>query len=369
MNLILLIGIIQGFTFTTIVVIKNNKNSKSILYLSLIILFLSLNNLQTWLVEKDLIHLNYYIDYLHVSWNIFLGPMFYLFLVNYLRIKKQLKNIFLITILVFILSIVLRLFFLGYIKSKFETAQFYVFLRKYNTYEDMFVFLYTIPIFLFSTHIFFKQKRKFKIILSYDNLKWIRTFFLLSSIVLFFWLVVICLNYNFTNIDANYFYAPLHFGTSFLIYWLGFQGFNQNRLMQSRILLRKKINENEAIKICKKKVLKTEDLNDFKKIEKELIKQNLFLDPYLSLDSLAKKINTNTNNLSKLINNYSTYNFTDYINNFRVSYAKKLLTNKEYSTYTIIAIGLESGFNSKSTFYSAFKKFTNTTPTQFRKAN
>ena len=40
---------------------------------------------------------------------------------------------------------------------------------------------------------------------------------------------------------------------------------------------------------------------------------------------------------------------------------------KEYVDYTIVSIGLESGFNSKSTFYSAFKKFTNLSPTQFKK--
>ena len=39
-----------------------------------------------------------------------------------------------------------------------------------------------------------------------------------------------------------------------------------------------------------------------------------------------------------------------------------------YTQYKIEAIALESGFNNKVTFYKAFTKFTNTTPSAFRKA-
>ena len=69
---------------------------------------------------------------------------------------------------------------------------------------------------------------------------------------------------------------------------------------------------------------------------------------------------------SKLINTFSDYNFSDYINSLRIEQAKKLLSDDSFDQYTIVAIGLESGFNSKSTFYTAFKKFTSQTPSEFR---
>ena len=71
--------------------------------------------------------------------------------------------------------------------------------------------------------------------------------------------------------------------------------------------------------------------------------------------------------ISQLLNQNSEKNFNDYINELRVEDAKSMLTNSEYDQYTIVSIGLESGFNSKSSFYSAFKKFTDQTPNQFKK--
>jgi len=48
--------------------------------------------------------------------------------------------------------------------------------------------------------------------------------------------------------------------------------------------------------------------------------------------------------------------------------AKELLIHEEYKNYTITSIGLESGFNSKSTFYATFKKHTGFTPAAYQKS-
>jgi len=45
-----------------------------------------------------------------------------------------------------------------------------------------------------------------------------------------------------------------------------------------------------------------------------------------------------------------------------------MLQDLDFDNYTITAIGLESGFNSKTSFYAAFKKFTNKTPVEYRKS-
>jgi AraC-like DNA-binding protein len=84
------------------------------------------------------------------------------------------------------------------------------------------------------------------------------------------------------------------------------------------------------------------------------------------MESVASDLGMSKSYFSKLVNSYSSYNFSDFINSLRVEQAKKFLSDDEFSQYTIVAIGLECGFNSKSTFYSAFKKFTSETPTSYR---
>jgi YesN/AraC family two-component response regulator len=71
------------------------------------------------------------------------------------------------------------------------------------------------------------------------------------------------------------------------------------------------------------------------------------------------------NNLSQVINEKTGFNFNDYINTFRVEEAKNILTSPEYQKLTIEAIAEKAGFNSKSPFYTAFKKHAGMTPKEF----
>lgn len=52
---------------------------------------------------------------------------------------------------------------------------------------------------------------------------------------------------------------------------------------------------------------------------------------------------------------------------YKVQKAKELLNDPKYDNYTIVAIGFESGFNSKTAFNTTFKKMTSYTPTEYRK--
>jgi AraC-like DNA-binding protein len=92
-----------------------------------------------------------------------------------------------------------------------------------------------------------------------------------------------------------------------------------------------------------------------------------FKQPELTLRELSEQINTRPYYLSQVINETLNTNFLDFINQYRVEEAKALLHDPKFDQFTVIAIAFESGFNSKSAFYNAFKKFTGTTPSKFRK--
>ena len=72
--------------------------------------------------------------------------------------------------------------------------------------------------------------------------------------------------------------------------------------------------------------------------------------------------------LSQIINEKLNCNFLDFINGYRIDDAKDKLLDENYEHFTILAIAYEVGFNSKSAFYTAFKKNTNSTPSQYRKS-
>ncbi len=102
-----------------------------------------------------------------------------------------------------------------------------------------------------------------------------------------------------------------------------------------------------------------------KKIETAMQQDKLYLDASLSLQKLAKHINTSPNYISQTLNESIGMNFFDYVNKYRVEMAKHQL---QHSSNTVIDIAMNVGFNAKSSFYTAFKKVTQQTPSQYRKS-
>jgi AraC-like DNA-binding protein len=94
--------------------------------------------------------------------------------------------------------------------------------------------------------------------------------------------------------------------------------------------------------------------------------EKLYEEPELTLRGLAEKLETPTYLLSQAINEGLQKTFYDLVNGYRVEEAKRLLLDSRNRNYTILSVGFEAGFNSKTTFNTVFKKFTGLTPTEFR---
>ena len=82
----------------------------------------------------------------------------------------------------------------------------------------------------------------------------------------------------------------------------------------------------------------------------------------------AEKLGLSKSYLSRLIHAERHTSYSDYINSLRVKEAKLIIQNPESEKFTLIAIGLEVGFNSKSAFNNAFKKHGGLTPSEFKKS-
>ena len=92
-----------------------------------------------------------------------------------------------------------------------------------------------------------------------------------------------------------------------------------------------------------------------------------YLDANLTLQELAGRVSISLNHLSQLLNERLNQTFFDFVNSYRVQEAKRELCNPAKAHLTILAIAYDVGFNSKSSFNSAFKKHTGITPSEFKR--
>ena len=96
--------------------------------------------------------------------------------------------------------------------------------------------------------------------------------------------------------------------------------------------------------------------------------ENAYLSPDLTLPKLATLVNCSVNHLSQVINSGFNMSFFDFLNHYRIEYAKNLLGEQDDPQRAILNIAFDVGFNSNSAFYAAFKKFSGQSPAQYRRS-
>jgi AraC-like DNA-binding protein len=102
------------------------------------------------------------------------------------------------------------------------------------------------------------------------------------------------------------------------------------------------------------------------RLETLMCDEELFRDPSLRLEDLAKLVGLSSHQLSELLNLRLGQNFSQFIGSYRVRHAEKLLI--ERPEMNVLEIAFECGFNSKSVFNAAFRASVGLTPTMYRKS-
>ena len=104
---------------------------------------------------------------------------------------------------------------------------------------------------------------------------------------------------------------------------------------------------------------------DLSRIQAHMADAKPFLDPQLSLERLADQLAMTPREVSEVLNSRAGQHFFDFVNRYRIEYAQTLL--RETPKRSILEVQHDSGFNSKSSFNTAFRKHTGTTPSAWRK--
>jgi len=176
-------------------------------------------------------------------------------------------------------------------------------------------------------------------------LKWYRNILIGVTLIWLYYLG------NFLNFKLHYISGPIFY--TFLIYSFSYLFLNRNNF-----ILEKYDSSN---------LDKNSSQELFEKVRKLFIEEHIFIESDISLNNIAEKLSASSREISQVINENEEQNFKEFVNQYRVEYAKALLNNSMYRNEKIATIAYDSGFGTVTAFNVAFKKKTGITPSAYRK--
>ncbi|CAD0007774.1 helix-turn-helix domain-containing protein [Flavobacterium chungangense] len=203
------------------------------------------------------------------------------------------------------------------------------------------------------------------------NLAWLQKVVVCVLIITGLWLMDNFFKLAKTNSSFDHFASLFYLiGVFFIAYYSLKQkeipSLNQQEKKEMDVI----ILENFNVESNEKKLISDINLQEMKSVLIEVMNnQKPFLNPELSLFKLALQLNISSHQLSYIINKGFNENFYQFINRYRIEEAKKLIQDPKMQHLNLIGIAFEVGFNSKTVFYTTFKKNTNQTPSEFKKEN
>jgi len=236
-----------------------------------------------------------------------------------------------------------------------------IFLRIIDYIFNLFIILYIFKM-------LFKHKKSvinYYSELELKTLSWIKTILYIYLGFYLLWItedIVSLFNQELPEIFAQI----STIATCGLIYWIGYKGMAQPEIFNQTLYKEIRIPEEiKEVSIIPKEELKynEKDKLEFTNIKEKIIVKKLYTNPDLNLRTLAIDLGIKEKELSRIINTQT--NFYQLINSFRVTEFKVLIQSPKASQLSLLGLAYESGFSSKSTFYSTFKKLEGMTPKQY----
>ena len=354
-GIVILLGMAQGFILVAAINHMPNRNELPNRILSLFVTFISITLLFRFLVGQRIVisRFNNFIDMPLFAY----GPLFYLYFVALLAPQKMNARWWLhfVPMGLHICLITLRIFELN--DSTLLKPVYWVFRGETNV---------TLALILMANYL----RMSFRLLRDYDSgakdqvsfqlyLGYLYTFLIL---VIFCWVAWIygAIAY-FTELPA---FKYLNYG----IAWIAMS-------LTTFTLAYFALTRQEVFKLVSQpppryqsSSLPGPELTELKEKLKLLMQERKpHFDPTLTAVQLAEMMGLPIKDLSQLINVGFQEKFYDFVNRYRVEEFKRLIKEGKHKNQTILAVAFDAGFNSKSTFNGAFKKFTQITPSEYLK--
>jgi len=188
--------------------------------------------------------------------------------------------------------------------------------------------------------------------------KWFKTIIVVLFLVIGFLMVAIpigLLNIELFDQNSYLIYKPLGILNAICIYWLGYQ-----YLLKFSSIIKRYMDRTQNVKFSEEQRMEKE-----KQLTEVLESGEIYRDEELNLGKLARRLEWPERDVSWIIGESFNSNFNDLINRYRVNAFKKLADQPESKKFSIMGIAKDVGFNSKASFYRAFKKECGQTPSEY----
>lgn len=328
------IGVVLGIFFALFLITNWQKQPRANLFLSVYLLAFSLR------IGKSLFHNYFEIDAtlrtFILTTLLCVGPSIWLYALNLIKSETKNKNYIFFHFIPFLI--------LASISWLIPNNGSWIFGIFYNfLIAHMFCYI------IFSL-LWLKKQKNTKTIKENNKLKnWLNFFLILNLILVVMYFLISELIFLP--------YIALSFLFSIVIILLSFWALKNPFLFQvsSKKYKNSTINRNDAFRL----IVKLKNLMD---------EEKPYLNPSLNLSELSTKLSVSTKELSQVINQTESLNYSQFISKYRIEEVKCLMKSPTYSKMTIAAIAYDCGFNSISTFNTAFKKHSGSTAISYRKS-
>ncbi len=376
--ILLTLSVLEGFLLGGYILLSKKLNAAGNKFLAYFIITLSLLLLNVILDETGVFaHIPFLKIIDDIEWAFLLPTFVFLFILH--RVEYPLKNskkLFLLYIpfiysgalsLIFDFDILFHFYKLSSQQLQWFTIAFWI--------ETLLIIIFILTIFPIS---YFYIKTTPHI----EDRKWLNYLVTIIYFLLIIWIVIILTSFTFAEFDNWVYLKGLGLTSTIIIHWVAYLGIIKNKLYRDKKEVARLLDNQRTfittdtnnpaeltIPNSLKKEVFTSDNPYYLKLEKLCKEEQLYRDPTLSRDKVASILGISPGYVSQFINAITGENFATYINDYRVESVKKLIIDTKFDNYSLLALGLESGFTSKTAFYTAFKKGTGMTPNAYKKSH
>ncbi|MTI33018.1 helix-turn-helix domain-containing protein [Xanthovirga aplysinae] len=350
-DIIVLFGAIQGFTLCLYLFPKRKVNLPAYWFFVLLVASISYFNLSYGLMMMEVnIHTNWPIPYKY-----FIGVGFYFFIKYHVRYQNlaYFKREYYLIIPAVLYGILRSYWFYLIVSGENTDITLDVYKTGFFTYNEFAYLIFDLVLSLFV--IKFLHQEEMKLDTSKNNLRnwrWLKYFSYLFLLFTSLHILNLSIMVGFDATDNFMLYTIILIINSIFIYYTGFVGFSQASTLLKPLR-------------HSSKNLSLETTLDIK-LQRLMGEEEIFKNSKLKRADLANKLKVSSKELSDFIRERYQMSFSEYLNFHRVENVKKLLKSSEAEKYTLVHLAEQSGFSSKSSFNSIFKKMTGLTPRDYR---